>query len=79
MKALKKIAGRKIKNFIKIYRGEDIYKAREDDIRYWKTQSIKTKVNTIYELWSNYCWMKGLEPNEQRLQRVLKVTKIPQG
>ena len=67
-----------MEKFIKIYRGEDIYKAREDDIRYWNTKSIKTKMNTIYELWLNYCWMKGLEPDEQRLQRVIKVTKIPQ-
>ena len=64
----------KIKHVVKMYKLEDSYKAREDDIRYWKTQSIKTKMNTIYEIWSDYCWMKVLEPSEQRLQRVLKVT-----
>lgn len=73
------IKKRKNEKFIKTYRLEDSYKIREDDIRYWNTKSIKTKMNTIYELWSTYCWMKGLKPDEQRLQRVLKVTKIPQG
>jgi hypothetical protein len=63
---------------IKIYKLSELYKQKEDDLRYWNTKSIKTKMNTIHELWSNYCWMKRLKPDKQRLQRVLRVTKIPQ-
>ena len=43
----------KIKKVVKMYKLEERYKVREDDIRYWKSKSIKTKMNTL-NLLRNY-------------------------
>lgn len=63
---------------IKKYRLTDSEKQEEDDLRYWKSRSIKEKIDAVEELRKQYSEMRGINLNEQRLQRVLTIVKLSQ-
>ncbi len=63
---------------IKKYRLTDSEKQEEDDLRYWKSRSIKEKIDAVEELRKQYSEMRGINLNEQGLQRVLTIVKLSQ-
>jgi len=69
----------KIKKAVKVYKLTDTEKQEEDNLRYWKSKSIKAKIDAINQLRILYCQSRGLNPDEQRLQRVFKITQLSQG
>jgi hypothetical protein len=68
-----------MKKTVKVYKLTDTEKQEEESLRYWKSKSIKAKIDAINQLRILYCQSKGLNPDEQRLQRVFKITQLPQG
>jgi len=69
----------KMKKTVKVYKLTDTEKQEEESLRYWKSKSIKAKIDAINQLRILYCQSKGLNPDEQRLQRVFKITQLSQG
>lgn len=69
----------KMKKTVKVYKLTDTEKQEEDSLRYWKSKSIKAKIDAINQLRILYCQARGLNPDEQRLQRVFKITQLSQG
>lgn len=65
-----------MKKVIKKYRLKDTGKQEEDDKKYWSSASSSEKTEMTYSLWEDYCNMKGVNINEQRLQRIFKITKF---
>lgn len=49
-----------------------------DDKKYWASASMEERVEARKQLWLNYCLFKGINPRGQKLQRVLKIVKLPQ-
>ncbi|MBM4065707.1 MAG: hypothetical protein FJ266_08710 [Planctomycetes bacterium] len=68
-----------MKKTVKVYKLTDTEKQEEESLRYWKSKSIKAKIDAINQLRILYCQSKGLNPDEQRLQRVFKITQLSQG
>lgn len=69
----------KMEKIIKKYRITESGNQEEYSLRYWKSKSIKAKIDAINQLRILYCELKNMDPNEQRLQRVFKITKLSQG
>ena len=67
-----------MKNKVKKYKLTDIQGQEEDALRYWASKSIKKKIDAMEQIIKNYYELKGLHLHEQRLQRVLKITKLSQ-
>jgi len=65
-----------MEKIIKKYRITESSKQEEDSLRYWKSKSIKAKIDAINQLRILYCELKNMDPNEQRLQRVFKITQL---
>ncbi len=68
-----------MKKKVKKYKLTDIQGQEEDALRYWASKSIKKKIDAMEQIIKNYYELKGLHLHEQRLQRVLKITKLSQG
>lgn len=67
-----------MEKIVKKYKLTDIDKQEEDALKYWKSKSIKEKIDTVEELRKRYCEMRGINLNEQRLRRVLTIVKLSQ-
>ncbi|MBM4054340.1 MAG: hypothetical protein FJ264_06665 [Planctomycetes bacterium] len=67
-----------MEKIIKKYRLEDVEKQEEDSLEYWATKSIKEKIDAMEQIIKNYYELKGPNLYEQRLQRVLRITKLSQ-
>ena len=67
---------RKRKKFLKLYKSFKEMDA--DDKKYWASASMEERVEARKQLWLNYCLFKGINPRGQKLQRVLKIVKLPQ-
>ena len=62
----------------KKYNLSDFAEQKKDDREYWSSVTLKDKMDAMYKLWVNYCKLKGLNPDEQRLRRIFKITKLSQ-
>jgi len=67
-----------MKKIVTIYKITDTEKQDEKSLKYWKSKSIKAKIDAINQLRRFYCELKGLNPDEQRLQRVFRITQLSQ-
>lgn len=69
----------KMEKVVKKYRLKDAKGQEEEDLKYWTSASISKKTEMTYSLWEEHCWIKGVNVNAQRLRRILRITKLPQG
>ncbi|BBO17463.1 conserved hypothetical protein [Candidatus Brocadia pituitae] len=62
----------------KIYRLTDVKQQEADALRYWASKSIKKKIDAMEQIVENFYELQGMNPHEQRLQRVLNIVKLSQ-
>lgn len=63
---------------LRIYKLTDIKKQEGEALEYWASKSIKEKIDAMEQIIKNYYKLKGPDLYEQRLQRVLRITKLSQ-
>jgi hypothetical protein len=67
-----------MEKIVKKYKLTDTQGQEEDALRYWTSKSIKKRIDAMEQIVKNYYELKGLHLHEQRLQRILKITKLSQ-